>query len=88
MVSAARCARVSYLTHDRQRDPGKDLELYSKLMQGSGFGHMSPMEHPAMAMTDREFVSGPFRGWQQFRKQLPNECADTWSAEQSAKENG
>jgi thymidylate synthase ThyX len=44
MVSAARCARVSYLTHDGIRDHGKDLELYERLVSG---GHMSPLEHVA-----------------------------------------
>lgn len=43
-VSAARCARVSYLTHDGKRDHGKDLELYERLVSG---GHMSPLEHVA-----------------------------------------
>lgn len=31
-ISAARCARVSYLTHDGVRDLDKDLELYGKLV--------------------------------------------------------
>ena len=43
-VSSARCARVSYLTHDGLRDHGKDLELYERLVSG---GHMSPLEHVA-----------------------------------------
>jgi thymidylate synthase ThyX len=43
-VSAARCARVSYLTHDGKRDYAKDLELYERLVGG---GHMSPLEHVA-----------------------------------------
>lgn len=50
-VSAARSARVSYLTHDGVRDMAKDLELYDKLV---GPGHMSPLEHPARPMTEEE----------------------------------
>lgn len=30
-ISAARCARVSYLTHDGVRDPEKDLELFDHI---------------------------------------------------------
>ena len=50
-VSAARCARVSYLTHDGKRDPQADLDLYEKLTTN---GHMSPLEHPARPMTSLE----------------------------------
>ena len=43
-ISAARCARVSYLTHDGKRDLEADLKLYDRL---AGAGHMSPFEHVA-----------------------------------------
>lgn len=44
-VSAARCARVSYLTHDNgRRNYRADLALYERL---AGSGHMSPLEHVA-----------------------------------------
>lgn len=73
-ISAARCARVSYLTHDGQRDPEKDLELYHRLSES---GHMSPMEHVAIPMSpsmSREFNSASnFRGWIQLRKLINNE---------------
>ncbi len=72
-VSVARCARVSYLTHDGKRSPSKDLELFDKLCEGSGFGHWSPHEHVAMSAT-RDTRSGPFRGWIQYRKLFANEC--------------
>lgn len=53
-VSSARCARVSYLTHDGIRDHGKDLELYERLVGG---GHMSPLEHVATPhYTERDRV--------------------------------
>lgn len=74
-ISTARCARVSYLTQDGKRDFAKDLELFDRLCQGSGFGHWSPHEHVAMSSTKDE-RSGPYRGWKQFRKLFANECAD------------
>lgn len=73
-VSAGRCARVSYLTHDGVRAPYADIELHDRL---SGNGHMSPLEHPARPMTPLEYENGPwsgnFHGWHQYRKDLPNE---------------
>lgn len=50
-ISAARCARVSYLTHDGRRDVGADLELYNRLVSS---GHMSPPEHTARPMDKNE----------------------------------
>jgi hypothetical protein len=47
-ISCARCARISYLTHDGRRDPLEDLRLYGDLLQP---GHMSPFEHAARPMT-------------------------------------
>lgn len=72
-ASTARAARVSYLTHDGIRSMDKDFELFNKLMQGSGFGHMSPPEHVATPAETAEERSGPFIGWKQFRKEFANE---------------
>jgi hypothetical protein len=72
-VSTARCARVSYLTHEGQRSIDADLELFNRLCSGSGFGHWSPHEHVAFAQEDPLSCSGPFRGWEQYRKQFRNE---------------
>jgi hypothetical protein len=47
-LSVARCARVSYLTHEGIRDPKADLDLYERLISG---GHMSPAEHVARPMS-------------------------------------
>jgi thymidylate synthase ThyX len=73
-VSVGRCARVSYLTHDGIRDHSKDIELYEQLTSA---GHMSPLEHVARPMSRKEFAiapfSGNFRGWHQYRKDIPNE---------------
>lgn len=71
-ISAARCARVSYLTHDGKRDPGADIMLYEKLVSS---GHMSPLEHVATPCTQKlehDFV-GNFCGWFQLRKTISNE---------------
>lgn len=50
-VSAGRCARVSYLTHDGKREPHADADLFDKLKLN---GHMSPFEHVARPMTKHE----------------------------------
>lgn len=44
-LSVARCARVSYLTHDGRRDPEEDLRLHDQLLAN---GHLSPFEHAAV----------------------------------------
>lgn len=71
--SVARCARVSYLNHDGTKTTSsQDLELYQKLV-GAAPIHASPAEHQAMAIPDKNVVSGNFRGWIQYRKTLENE---------------
>lgn len=45
-MSAARCARTSYLTQDGVRDPAKDLALYTRLVTAKP-AHWSPLEHVA-----------------------------------------
>lgn len=69
-ISAGRCARVSYLTHDGRRDPVQDIVLCDRLITS---GHMSPMEHPAMADSEATKYVGNFRGFIQLRKTLNNE---------------
>jgi thymidylate synthase ThyX len=78
--SVARCARVSYLTHDGKRDIQKDTDLYERLLGGSSFGHWSPFEHVATPRPNEHPDSreGNFRGWVQFRKTFPNECQSVW----------
>lgn len=46
-LSVARCARVSYLTHDGKRDLEADIALHDRLLDA---GHMSPFEHVARPM--------------------------------------
>jgi thymidylate synthase ThyX len=81
-VSAGRCARVSYLTHDGRRDMEEDVKLSDRLMAS---GHWSPFEHVAQALpkmvedprskyADGDKVdssgiwSGNLRGWLQYRE--------------------
>lgn len=88
-VSVARCARVSYLTHDgRQTTIDEDLALYDRLL-GAQPLHASPAEHqatPDILNTGKELTQFPpepgwehpeqhgnFRGWIQLRKTLPGE---------------
>lgn len=93
MVSVARCARVSYLTHDGIRDISKDVELYGKLLSS---GHWSPFEHVAKPCvhlsTIKELEShkdnvcidvrcsmwGNFKGWDQYRKHFNAEYVDKY----------
>lgn len=83
-LSAARCARVSYLTHDNQQpDIDKDVALFERLV-GSTPLHASPIEHQAtpdelgrqVADSDgadfcdwnHSALHGNFKGWKQYRK--------------------
>lgn len=64
-VSAARCARVSYLTHDNKRPTlEEDMNLFYRLAHANP-PHMSPCEH--QAHPSREPREGNFRKWSQFR---------------------
>jgi thymidylate synthase ThyX len=65
-ISAARCARVSYLTHDGKREIEKDLDLYERLRSDR---HLSPFEHVATPAADRAFHAN-FRGWIQMRAEI------------------
>jgi thymidylate synthase ThyX len=65
-VSAARCARVSYLTHEGKREIAKDLELCERLKQDR---HLSPFEHVATPAADGAFHAN-FHGWIQMRAEI------------------
>lgn len=87
-VSTARCARVSYLTHDgRKTTVEEDIELHDKLVVAQPL-HASPAEHQAKPDKWEESVDGwgndnsnwaqpklhgNLRGWIQYRKTLPGE---------------
>lgn len=67
-LSAARCARVSYLNHDGTKpDVEKDLALFEKLVAAP---HASPFEHQAIPCPGKH---GNFNGWKQYRQFIPNE---------------
>jgi len=66
-LSAARCARVSYLTHDgKEPNVENDLKLYDRLV-GSVPLHASPIEHQATPLELATTPSRNFRGWEQYR---------------------
>lgn len=80
-ISAARCARVSYLNHDGSKpDISKDLGLYERLA-GTQPIHASPLEHQATPdrKNHREWIRpdlhGNLHGWVQSRKMIPGETA-------------
>ncbi len=68
LISAARCARVSYLTHDGRKDFADDIALAEKLMSS---GHWSPFEHIAQAQPEGTTNwSGNLKGFTQLRSLL------------------
>ena len=84
-ISTARCARLSYMTHDGEIDYEKDIKLHDGLLRDK---HMSPFEHCAKAMNDDEYYlfskgmdgqkshehgwCNNFRGWIQYRYLVEN----------------
>ena len=71
-MSVARCARVSYLTHEGKSPTfAEDLALYDRLV-GAAPIHASPAEHQASAALGGH-RSGNLVGFLQYRKTLPNE---------------
>lgn len=81
-ASVARCARVSYLTHDR-KEPSlmADIKLYDRLVVSKPV-HASPTEHQATPdkLWSRNRWAHPaehgnFFGWRQHRKQIEGETA-------------
>jgi hypothetical protein len=73
LISAGRCARVSYGFKDTKDSEG-DLKRAKRLLS-SDPKHLSPFEHIALVLFDRsgnlaDFKSGNFRNWVQFRQVL------------------
>jgi hypothetical protein len=74
-ISTARCARVSYLTHDGTAPSiDKDIRLHDQLV-GSVPIHASPTEHQAIAAPDDVFYKN-FRGWKQYRIDVEERLAN------------
>lgn len=73
-ISAARCARVSYLTHDGAKPSiDKDIRLHDQLV-GSVPIHASPTEHQAVAAEHDGYYKN-FRGWRQYRMDVEERLA-------------
>lgn len=67
--SVARCARVSYLTHDKKvPNHAKDIELHDDLVSSVPI-HASPAEHQAWPTHDLGRYAN-FVGWVQYRKDV------------------
>ena len=63
-ASVARCARVSYLNHDKtQPDIEKDIKLHDMLLES---GHFSPFEHVASPMLHTTEIGS--KGWWRHEK--------------------
>ena len=68
-LSVARCARVSYLTHDGTRDHERDFDLYDKLVSAQP-AHASPLEHVAISVGVAEQHFANFTGWRSLRHMM------------------
>ena len=76
LVSAARCARLSYVSHDSEKvDFGKDMDLVFRLA-GSNPKHLSPFEHIAVcspvAVRHPHLCRNYRAGWAQLRAVIEN----------------
>lgn len=74
-ISAARCARVSYLNHNKQMPSvEEDLKLANRL---SAAGHMSPFDHQAMFNLTEQYrnENRNFRSWKPYRAILESNGA-------------
>lgn len=65
LVSAARCARVSYLKHDGSGPNFDDDVRLCERLKSSTPIHASPFEHQATPVPGRH---GNFTGWKQYRQ--------------------
>lgn len=90
-LSAARCARVSYLSHEGKRDPAEDIKLWAKLSKSQP-PHMSPFEHQATPCDCYEAMGNQttghlcgcaypnnFVGFHQYRKEFSHERSDSFT---------
>ena len=66
-MSSARCARVSYLTHDgKTPDIAKDFELHDRLVESKP-EHASPTEHQAWFVPYSDTFYYNLQGWKSYR---------------------
>lgn len=77
LISASRCARVSYDTHENSETVEKSLQRAEMLVTN---GHLSPLEHVARPINntglnpDHGLPVSNFDGWVQLRKLIPMEA--------------
>lgn len=88
MISAARCARISYVPFDGDASYERELERYDMLVKSNRI-HASPMEHQATPDTFKHtrdtpfghwqsaYLHGNLEGWIQYRKLIRNEVVRT-----------
>lgn len=77
MIATARCARISYMTHDGEMNIDKDYAIFEKLRDS---GHWSAFEHCSQNMENFTRY-GNFKGWKQYRKTFNNENRVDYNAE-------
>ena len=66
LISVARCARVSYASHDgKVTTLEQDLSLAKRLLNS---GHLSPFEHVAISTPHEKYAN--LQGWCSYRSQL------------------
>ena len=66
-LSAARCARTSYLTQEGvEPNQTKELSTFSKLAESKPI-HASPLEHQGYPLQKIDLYSRNFKGFKQFR---------------------
>jgi thymidylate synthase ThyX len=70
LVSAARCARESYLTSEVKKTIPEEIEFATNRLLNPG--HMSPFEHPATPFPNN-YMCGNYVGFMQYRKCIPKE---------------
>lgn len=92
-VATARCARVSYTTHEKEFSLSDQIALHDRLALS---GHWSPFEHCAQALDPEDPVDlaklsagisnfdlcGMPVGWLQYRKTFDKECPTSYTREQ------
>lgn len=82
LISAGRCARVSYFNHSGNRDLKEDVALAHRLAES---GHWSPFEHIATPEEEKPIFGttyvGNFKGWIQFRKEYQAENINSFDAD-------
>ena len=67
-IAVGRCARVSYLNHDGDRDMQADIALHDRLLSSKP-AHLSPFEHCAIALSNSDRHAN-LTGWQSYRNIL------------------